>query len=992
MPLEVRIALGLVLASLVAYAATPLAVRLAQRFELYDLPGDGYKIHAAPTPYLGGAAILVALMAAVPVLALGDDRLFLLLGGGIVLWLTGTIDDRRPLSPTLRVLIEAGVGFVLYAAGEHWSLGLGGAVDAVVTAAWVVGVVNAFNLIDNMDGVASVLGLAAAATIAVLASLGGDVWLTVAAVALAGACLGFLPHNLQRPSRIFLGDGGSMLVGFGTAALGVMLAGESGSAWQSLTVGLMIVALPVSDMLVRAVSRRRRGISPMVGGRDSVTHHVRVRLPTARAVAFTLGGAQALIAALVIAASESGPRSGAALLLVFVALVGAGIAVLRGEAPASTDSGPRTTGHVLVLHAPAIASSGVVAALVAGAPFAGGYYSSEIWAPAGLAATGLLVTALVARPPRLGLAAGWALAALAALALWALLSSTWAGAPGLAMVEGNRLVVYAALLALLLVCIRSRRAALWQVGLVAAAVMGVAMIELVRMALGDGPDLFLGGRLHEPLGYINGLGAFFLIGFWSLLAIAEQRRSAIAAGLGLAGAYLAAVLVLLSQSRGVALAAIVSALIVLLVVPGRVRRAVALAGVLAGLAALAGSPGELYRSGLHGAVDPDLAVTVAIRALPAAAVLGIAWGAAVAGFGHAVRPQIRRGAIVALCAVALGACGAAIWNAGDVGRTLDRQYQAFVNLSPAAGGEPTSSRLLSGVGYRYDYWRIAVNAFGKNPVAGVGAGNYPATYFRERATAEDIRQPHSLAFQTMAELGLVGAVLLLGLAVAVIFGAARMVRRAARDPWERLVAVAGIGAVSAWFVQTNVDWTHLLPGVTLPALVGAALLLRQPSGAIRDDRGAAAPARHRRRAIGVGAAVAVGLVLVSLTLARQTVSETYARDAQQALASSPGEALDYADRTLRLNPDLVRAYYTKAAALARLGDGAASAGALRDGLRRDPDNFVTLALLGDLAVRRGDFAGAGRRYAAAHRHNPREPGLAQLARDPQAVSERPDGR
>ena len=117
-------------------------------------------------------------------------------------------------------MVELALAAGLWALGLGWDLGLGGAVDLIVTAAWIVAVVNAINLFDNMDGASSTMALVVAGGVAGLGVVRSDPWLAAAGAALAGSCVGFLPHNLARPgARIFLGDGGSMPLGFSIAAL-----------------------------------------------------------------------------------------------------------------------------------------------------------------------------------------------------------------------------------------------------------------------------------------------------------------------------------------------------------------------------------------------------------------------------------------------------------------------------------------------------------------------------------------------------------------------------------------------------------------------------------------------------------------------------------------------------------------------------------------------------------------------------------------------------
>src|SRR5215210_7185428 len=275
LPLEARIALGLVVALALVYSATPLAIRVADRLQFYDKPA-GYKGHGRPTPYLGGTAVMVGFLLALVVVSVTDwDRTLPLVGGMAVLWAVGTIDDRLNVSPLLRVAFEVVVAWMLWQAGLGWDLGLGGGVDLALTAAWVVGVVNAFNLFDNMDGAASTMALVVSACAAVLGVIHGDNWLAVAAATLCGACMGFLPHNLASPARIFLGDGGSMPIGFAVAALVMIGAAEAAPASQALVVValrggassivlivvLYFVAAATAIALLEAVERERERVA-----------------------------------------------------------------------------------------------------------------------------------------------------------------------------------------------------------------------------------------------------------------------------------------------------------------------------------------------------------------------------------------------------------------------------------------------------------------------------------------------------------------------------------------------------------------------------------------------------------------------------------------------------------------------------------------------------------------------------------------------------------
>jgi UDP-GlcNAc:undecaprenyl-phosphate GlcNAc-1-phosphate transferase len=993
LPVEGRLLLGFVCALLVAYLLTPVAIRVAGRFEFYDVP-RGYKAHRAPTPYLGGAAVMSGFLLALLVASLATDpsRTLPLAGGVAALWALGTVDDRRTLSPLLRVVAEALLALGLWALGLGWDVGAGAAVDLGLSIVWVVVVVNAFNLFDNMDGAASTMGFVVSASAAVLGLIEGDAWLAGTAGALAGACLGFLPHNMASPARIFLGDGGSMPLGFAVAAVTMTGLSDTVAAWQALFVGLLLVGIPLLDTALVIVSRRRRGVSILTGGQDHLTFRTRSRLRTARLAVPVLGGAQMVVAALALLSAEGG--SVFVLFAVLVYLVGAGatIALLESEGqPGTVGAGrPRWAGDL-----PALAAIGVLGVGAGLSPFWFGFYDASVWVPIGLAVVSACAVALMARPVRLTGPSAVVLGASLALALWTLASSRWAESAHEAVLSGNRALVLVAVLALAFALVSTERRALFMVGAVGFGIAVVALWVEVRL-LQDTKSLFQGGRLYRPLGYVNAEGTIFAIGLWIAFALAERRRPLVAgAGAGLAT--FASGLILLSQSRGAALAILVSGLVLLAVVPGRRRRVVLMAVVIGTVVVFSGPLRDVYGTLRGKAIADGTASDAGLALLGASLCAGLLWAvltlvarrmttaASTASF------DVRRALDLALGLGAAVAVILALVLAGRIGDFAGDQYHAFVDLGPpvSAQDEAGQTRLLSGAGNRYDYWRVAWDVAGDHPVRGIGAGGFDVPYFAERHTDENVRQPHSIELQVLSETGVIGIVLLLamigGAAVAIV----RMGRSARHSDSARLLAVAGAGGVIAWFVHTSVDWMHLMPGVTAMALCLLAAVLR-PVGA-----GAAVPVRpvassaagHRRvlRTL-VAVVVAASVVLAGASLARQGLAEHHRGEALTALRQDdPPRALDQAQQALRLDADDVSSYYAKAAALARFGRGTEARYVLLQAAAREPHDFVTWALLGDLEVRLGRLRDAAGHYERAHRLNPRGSGLAELARDPRSA-------
>ncbi len=285
-------AFGVALA--LALIATPAAIRIARRIDFLDRP-RGYKQHLADTPYLGGAAVMLAVLAALVPFARELDGLAALIACALGLLALGTLDDRVGLPVWPRLLAQVGSAIALYAAGFGWEPGETGSANLILTVALFVGVINAYNLMDNLDGAAATIALVSGAALAVYCAAEGAPLLGAVGAAVAGACAGFLPFNLSRPSaRIFLGDGGSMPIGMLIAAVIANLPGADRLGWELVGVCVVLVGLPALDTIIVTLSRRRRGVPLLEGARDHLTHRMLVVLGSPRSVAGALAGAQAL--------------------------------------------------------------------------------------------------------------------------------------------------------------------------------------------------------------------------------------------------------------------------------------------------------------------------------------------------------------------------------------------------------------------------------------------------------------------------------------------------------------------------------------------------------------------------------------------------------------------------------------------------------------------------------------------------------------------------
>jgi UDP-GlcNAc:undecaprenyl-phosphate GlcNAc-1-phosphate transferase len=282
-----------------ALLATPIAIAIAHRTNFYDHP-RGYRKHSAPTPLLGGAAVLAGFLIGALVVGAMSGTLLVLLGCAVGMWALGTVDDRAAVAPKWRLLAEAAAAVALVAAGLGWKTSGGDALDYVLTLGWIVAIVNGFNLMDNLDGACGTVGCVSALGIGTLAAIDGQATLAGLAFALAGACAVFLRWNLAAPAKVFLGDGGSMLVGFLVAALAMAIGPGMRVGGGSLLAAAMFAGLPILDTTLVSVSRKRRRVPLVTGGRDHLSHRLLARLGSPRVVAITLALVQGVLCAVAI--------------------------------------------------------------------------------------------------------------------------------------------------------------------------------------------------------------------------------------------------------------------------------------------------------------------------------------------------------------------------------------------------------------------------------------------------------------------------------------------------------------------------------------------------------------------------------------------------------------------------------------------------------------------------------------------------------------------
>ena len=311
------------LAFAVALSATPLAGTLGRRWGILDRPGE-LTIHPSPIPRTGGLAMLLALGAALSLAwALGllaGEVLHPLLGlllGTCILAAVGLLDDARGLSPLHKLL-----GEIL---GAAVAVGLGvriGTIPSVglasgLTLFFLVGTANALNLLDGMNGLADGVASIAALGLAGLGFVEGQPLVWVPALALAGACLGFLPHNFPQ-ARIFMGDTGSLFLGFALGGLASLLA-NTPNDWPGLLAPILVLALPLTDTVL-AIARRflnHRGL--FSGDREHLYDLLARRGPGERGAVLFIWAIAVILVGVALVTSRLAPLPAALLAVVVLA-------------------------------------------------------------------------------------------------------------------------------------------------------------------------------------------------------------------------------------------------------------------------------------------------------------------------------------------------------------------------------------------------------------------------------------------------------------------------------------------------------------------------------------------------------------------------------------------------------------------------------------------------------------------------------------------------
>jgi UDP-GlcNAc:undecaprenyl-phosphate GlcNAc-1-phosphate transferase len=268
------------LTGLLTWPVRALAIRLGAM----DVPNMSRKTQAEPVPYLGGVAIAIGVTTVTFASQFFSDEEALIIERGLtaiipalLLGVVGLIDDLRSLPAWPRLIVQTVIGtliaLVLVQTGTLGVAFNSDAINTLVTIFWIVGICNSINFFDNTDGAASGAVAIAALGVFVIAFDRGQVLLSALTIVTAGATIGFLMWN-KSPAKIYMGDAGALFLGIIISVATIRLNPGITPAWQSLAIPIMFLAVPLLDTCVAVFSRLARGLSPLTGGKDHLSHRL----------------------------------------------------------------------------------------------------------------------------------------------------------------------------------------------------------------------------------------------------------------------------------------------------------------------------------------------------------------------------------------------------------------------------------------------------------------------------------------------------------------------------------------------------------------------------------------------------------------------------------------------------------------------------------------------------------------------------------------------
>jgi len=264
---EIILLFSFILSFLLALYGTPLAQKVAFRYQILDQPDGKLKKHSQPVPYMGGVIVYFAFISPISLIFNFNQQLLGILFASSILLLVGLFDDLKALTPGIKFLFQMVATYILLKSGIIIDLTIFPKwLDIVLSFFWILTVINAFNIIDIMDGLAASVGAMTALTVFVISLYSGDFLISILAVSLAAALLAFLKFNWE-PASIYLGDAGSMVLGLIIGSLVMMVRYTRYNALAFLS-GLVVLGIPLFDLAYVILLRIVKGRTPFLGSPD----------------------------------------------------------------------------------------------------------------------------------------------------------------------------------------------------------------------------------------------------------------------------------------------------------------------------------------------------------------------------------------------------------------------------------------------------------------------------------------------------------------------------------------------------------------------------------------------------------------------------------------------------------------------------------------------------------------------------------------------------
>ena len=284
MQLWLKVLLAVCTAFVVAFGSTPIVKQFAQKLGAMDNPGEARRIHNHPIPRMGGLAIFLAFLISVVLFADITKPVQGILIGAVIIVTTGAVDDIISLKYWIKLIAQVVAAVIavchgvtieglmnpnVFSANQTVFIGI---LSIPVTVIWIVGITNAVNLIDGLDGLACGVSTISSVTMLVVALLVAEPNVAVILACLMGACVGFIPYNLN-PAKIFMGDTGALLLGYVLATVSILGLFKF-YAVMTFIVPVLALALPLFDTVFAIIRRLLRGQNPMTPDRGHLHHRL----------------------------------------------------------------------------------------------------------------------------------------------------------------------------------------------------------------------------------------------------------------------------------------------------------------------------------------------------------------------------------------------------------------------------------------------------------------------------------------------------------------------------------------------------------------------------------------------------------------------------------------------------------------------------------------------------------------------------------------------